>query len=264
MALPDGSPFDLTGHVALVTGGNGGIGLGMAEALAAHGADVAIWGTNPDKNDAAIEQLGRYDVELLSIVCDVGDEDAVVQAMADTVGELGRIDSCFVNAGVGGRAPSFVGMTAEEWRRVTRVNLDGAFFTAREAARHMVERAEAGDDRGGSIVFTTSGSAFYGQQSGQHYGASKAGVNSMMKAIAVQHARHGIRCNSILPGWIETDMTAGALGWDRFVEKVLPRVPMRRWGVPADFGGLAVYLASPASGYHTGDVITIDGGYHSF
>ena len=109
MTLPAGSPFDLTGHVAVVTGGNGGIGLGMADALAAHGADVAIWGTNPDKNDAAIEQLGRHDVELLSIVCDVGDEDAVVQAMADTIGELGRIDSCFVNAGIGGQAPSFRG-----------------------------------------------------------------------------------------------------------------------------------------------------------
>jgi len=264
MPIPSDSPFDLTGHVALVTGGNGGIGLGMADALAAHGADVAIWGTNPEKNDRAIERLGRHDVELLSIVCDVGDEAAVVQAMADTVGELGRIDSCFVNAGVGGQAPSFVEMTTDEWRRVMRVNLDGAFFTAREAVKHMVQRNDDGDERGGSVVFTTSGSAFFGQQSGQDYGASKAGLNSMMKAIAVQHARHGIRCNSVLPGWIESDMTAGALSWDRFVERVLPRVPIRRWGVPEDFGGLAVYLASRASGYHTGDVITIDGGYHSF
>jgi NAD(P)-dependent dehydrogenase (short-subunit alcohol dehydrogenase family) len=231
------SPFDLTGHVALVTGGNGGIGLGMAEALAHHGADVAIWGTNADKNDTAVDRLARYDVEVLSIVCDVGDETAVVAAMADTASELGRIDSVFVNAGVGGQAPSFLEMSSDEWRRVPA---------------------------GGSIVFTTSGSAFFGQQSGQHYGASKAGVNSMMKAIAVQHARHGIRCNSILPGWIESDMTAGAFQWDRFVDKVLPRVPARRWGTPADFGGLAVYLASRASSYHTGDVITIDGGYHSF
>lgn len=263
MPLPADSPFDLSGHVALVTGGNGGIGLGMADALAAHGADVAIWGTNPDKNDSAIEQLGRHDVELLSIVCDVGDEDAVVQAMADTVGELGRIDSCFVNAGVSSGSRSFVDMSTEDWRRVMRVNLDGAFFTAREVTRHMVDRAEA-DDVGGSIVFTTSGSAFFGQQSGQNYGASKAGVNAMMRAIAVQHARHGVRCNSILPGWIETDMTAPAFGWDRFVDNVMPRVPMRRWGVASDFGGLAVYLASSASSYHTGDIITIDGGYHSF
>lgn len=264
MTIPTGSPFDLTGQVALVTGGNGGIGLGMADALAAHGADIAIWGTNPAKNDAAIEQLGRYDVELLSIICDVGDEATVVQAMSDTIGELGRVDSVFVNAGIGGQASSFIEMSADEWRRVMRVNLDGAFFTAREAVRHMVERSDGGDDSGGAVVFTSSGSAFFGQQSGQHYGASKAGLNSMMKAIAVQHARHGIRCNSILPGWIESDMTAGAFGWDRFVDKVMPRVPMRRWGTADDFGGLAVYLSSRASSYHTGDVITIDGGYHSF
>jgi hypothetical protein len=264
MAVPAGSPFDLSGHVALVTGGNGGIGLGMAEALAAHGADVAIWGTNPDKNDAAIERLGRHDVELLSIVCDVGDEAAVVQAMTDTIGELGRIDSCFVNAGVGGQAPSFLEMTSNEWRRVMRVNLDGAFFTAREAARHMVERADAGDEAGGSIVFTTSGSAFFGQQSGQHYGASKAGVNSMMKAIAVQHARHGIRCNSVLPGWIETDMTARAMGDQKFAGAVLPRIPLRRWGRKEDFAGIAVYLMSDASGYHSGDSFVIDGAYTIF
>lgn len=263
-ALPSNSPFDLTGHVALVTGGNGGIGLGMASALAAHGATVAIWGTNPDKNDAAVESLSAHGGDVMSIVCDVSDEDAVVEAMADTVAELGRIDSCFVNAGVGGRASSFVGMTSQEWRRVMSVNLDGAFFTAREAVKHMVDRHDSGDTNGGSVVFTTSGSALFGQQSGQHYGASKAGLNSMMKAIAVQHARHGVRCNSILPGWIETDMTDAALHWDRFIDKVLPRVPMRRWGTGDDFGGLAVYLASPASSYHTGDVITIDGGYHSF
>jgi NAD(P)-dependent dehydrogenase (short-subunit alcohol dehydrogenase family) len=264
MAVPATSPFDLSGHVALVTGGNGGIGLGMAEALAAHGADVAIWGTNPDKNDAAIDRLGRFDVDLLSVVCDVGDEGAVVQAMADTIGELGRLDSVFVNAGVGGQASSFIDMSADEWRRVMRVNLDGAFYTAREATRHMVDRHEDGDEAGGAVVFTTSGSAYFGQQSGQHYAGSKGAVISMMKGIAVQHARHGIRCNSILPGWIESDMTNSVFGWDKFVDKVLPRVPMRRWGRPDDFGGLAVYLASPASRYHTGDVITIDGGYHSF
>jgi NAD(P)-dependent dehydrogenase (short-subunit alcohol dehydrogenase family) len=123
----------------------------------------------------------------------------------------------------------------------------------------MVERGG-----GGSIVVTTSGSAFYGQQKGQHYGASKAGVVSMMKAIAVEHARHGVRANAVLPGWIETEMTGPAFGYDKFVRNVMPRVPVRRWGVGADFGGVAVYLASDASSYHTGDVLTIDGGYHSF
>jgi NAD(P)-dependent dehydrogenase (short-subunit alcohol dehydrogenase family) len=261
-----GSPalFDLTGRVAVVTGGNGGIGLGMAEALAAHGAGVVVWGTNVDKNDAAIDQLARHGGAVEAMVCDVGDEEAVDEATAAVLESFGRIDACFVNAGVGGQAPSFVGMTTAEWRRVMRVNLDGAFFTARAAARHMVERYDNGDTAGGSIVFTTSGSAYFGQQRGQHYGASKAGVISMMKAIAVEHARHGIRANAVLPGWIESDMTAGAFGWQTFVDRVLPRVPLRRWGDPSDFGGVAVYLASQASRYHTGDVITIDGGYHSF
>jgi NAD(P)-dependent dehydrogenase (short-subunit alcohol dehydrogenase family) len=261
---PFDSPFDLTGHVALITGGNGGIGLGMAEGLAQHGADIAIWGTNPDKNDTAVDRLAAYDVEVFSIVCDVSDEDAVVAGMADTVAELGRVDSVFVNAGVSSRATSFVDMSADEWRRVMAVNLDGAFLTAREAVRHMVERHANGDEAGGSIVFTTSGSAIFGQQNGQNYGASKAGVNAMMKGIAVQHARHGIRCNSVLPGWVESDLTAPAFGWDKFVGNVMPRVPLRRWGMPDELGGIAVYLASKASSYHTGDIITIDGGFHSF
>jgi NAD(P)-dependent dehydrogenase (short-subunit alcohol dehydrogenase family) len=259
MALPEGSPFDLDGHVALVTGGNGGIGLGMADALARHGADVAIWGTNPDKNAAAHESLARHGRRVASIVCDVGDEAAVQEALAATVDQLGRVDSCFANAGVAGRAPSFLEMTSDEWHRVLRVNLDGAFYTLQAATRHMVERGG-----GGSLVVTTSGSAFQGQQRGQHYGGSKAAVIAMMKAIAVEHARHGIRANAILPGWIETDMTAPALGWDKFVANVLPRVPMRRWGTPDDFGGVAVYLASEASRYHTGDTFVIDGGYLIF
>jgi NAD(P)-dependent dehydrogenase (short-subunit alcohol dehydrogenase family) len=254
-----GNLFDLSGHVALITGGNSGIGLGMADALAAHGADIAVWGTNAEKNAAAAEQLRAHGTKVLALRCDVGDEEQVVASMAETVGALGRVDSCFANAGVGGKAPSFLGMTSDEWHRVLRVNLDGAFYTCREAVRQMVAQGD-----GGSVVITTSGSAYYGQQKGQHYGASKAGVVSMMKAIAVEHARHGVRCNAVLPGWIETEMTEGAFGYQKFVDNVLKRIPTRRWGTGADFGGLAVYLASGASSYHTGDVITIDGGYHSF
>lgn len=252
--------FDLRGHVALVTGGNSGIGLGMADALAAHGAAVAIWGTNPAKNAAAAEALRSHGKPVLDLVCDVGDHDAVVANMRATVDALGRLDSCFVNAGVGGRAASFATMSEDEWHRVLRINLDGAFFTAQEAVKQMVDQ----EPQGGSIVFTTSGSAFYGQQKGQHYGGSKAALNAMMKGIAVEHARHGIRANSVLPGWTESEMTAPAFAWDKFVDNVMPRVPLRRWGRPDDFGGIAVYFASAASSWHTGDIITIDGGYHSF
>ncbi len=252
--------FDLAGHVSLITGGNGGIGLGWAKGLAQHGAAVAIWGTKADKNAAAADELRRFGGQVLALRCDVSDHDAVREAMAHTVRELGRLDSCFVNAGVGGAAPSFAEMTEDEWRRVMRINLDGAFFTAQEAVRQMV----AQDPQGGSLVFTTSGSAWYGQQRGQHYGGSKGALIAMMKGIAVEHARHGIRSNAVLPGWVESEMTAPAFGWDTFAAKVMPRIPMRRWGTPDDLAGIGVYLASEASSWHTGDVITIDGGYHSF
>lgn len=251
--------FDLTGRTALITGGNGGIGLGMARGLANRGCDIAIWGTNAAKNATAKAEIEALGVRVVDFVCDVGDQAQVEATLTATLEAMGRVDSCFVNAGVGGKAESFVSMNDDEWHRVLRVNLDGAFYTAQAAVRSMVA---AGN--GGSVVFTTSGSAYYGQARGQHYGASKAGLISMMKAIAVEHARHGIRSNAVLPGWIESEMTAPALGWDTFVAKVLPRVPMRRWGDPNDFSGIAAYLASDASRYHTGDVITIDGGYHSF
>jgi NAD(P)-dependent dehydrogenase (short-subunit alcohol dehydrogenase family) len=251
--------FDLTGRVALVTGGNSGIGLGMAHALAEHGADVAIWGTNAAKNAGAAEQLRAHGGRVVDLVCDVGDQAAVQEAFATTLDALGRVDSCFANAGVSGAGQAFLDMTADEWHRVMRVNLDGAFFTLQEATRHMVARGG-----GGSLVVTTSGSSVQGQPRGEHYGASKAAVVALARAIGVEHARHGIRANAILPGWIDTPMTEGALGWDRFVDKVLPRVPLRRWGEPGDFGGVAVYLASDASRYHTGDTFVIDGGYLIF
>jgi NAD(P)-dependent dehydrogenase (short-subunit alcohol dehydrogenase family) len=256
------SLFDLTGHVGLVTGGNSGIGLGYAEGLAECGAAVAIWGTNATKNDAAVERLGEFGVDVHAVVCDVGEEEAVRAAMAETIAELGRVDSCFVNAGVGGRGVSFHAMPVEEWRRVLRVNLDGAFYTSREALAHMVRRFEDGDTAGGSLVFTSSGSAFFGQPRGEHYGGSKAAVIAMSRAIAVEYARYKVRSNAVVPGWIDTDLASGALHWDKFIERNMPRTPARRWGEGRDFAGIAAYLAGPASSYHTGDVITIDGGYY--
>ena len=184
---------------------------------------------------------------------------AVDTAFAETVARLGRVDACFANAGVGPAATPFAGMKTEEWRRVLRVNLDGAFFTFRAAVRQMIKQRA-----GGSLVATSSLSAIEGMARGQHYASTKGALISMVKAIAVEYARVGIRANTIVPGWIETPMTAPMFAADRFRDAVIPRVPLRRWGTGVDFEGIAVYLASEASAYHTGDVIVIDGGYSVF
>ena len=140
-----------------------------------------------------------------------------------------------------------------------RVNLDGAFYTFRAAAEHMVERGE-----GGVLVGTASLAAVEGAPRGEHYAATKGGMISMTRALAVEFARYRIRAHSILPGWIETEMTANAMGNDKFVQNVMPRIPMRRWGTGEDFGGIGVYLMSAASSYHSGDSFLIDGGYRVF
>jgi NAD(P)-dependent dehydrogenase (short-subunit alcohol dehydrogenase family) len=249
--------------VALVTGGNGGIGLGMAEAMAAAGASVVIWGTNEAKNEAALSTLKAHGGKVAAAKVDVASEQQVVAAMKLAVDEMGRIDTVIANAGIGSPARSFLDITAEQYRKVLSVNEDGVFFTLREAARHMRERASKGDP-GGSLIGVASLAAIEGAARNQHYAATKGAVISMMRAIAVEFARDGVRANAVLPGWIATDMTAGAQASPAFTEKVIPRVPARRWGEPKDFGGIAVYLASDASAYHSGDTFVIDGGYAIF
>jgi len=255
-------PFDLTGKVALVTGGNSGIGLGLAEGLAQAGAAVVIWGTNEQKNRDAEAKLLGHGVKVLAQKVDVSHEHDVVAAMGEAIAAMGRIDFVAANAGIGGGA-AFAEMSLETWRRVTSVNLDGVFFTLREACKHMAERAKAGDP-GGSIVVTSSVSAVHGAPRNEAYASAKGGIISMVKGIAVEYGRHGIRANAIVPGWIRSDMTAPMQNWDKFNEKVIGRVPVGRWGEPEDFAGIAVYLASDASRYHTGDAFVIDGGYTVF
>ncbi len=253
------NPFDLSGHVVLITGGNSGIGLGMAEGLANAGASVAIWGTNADKNRVAVDRLRSLGARAESFLCDVGEEAQVEETFAATVSEFGKIDACFANSGVGGAAKSFLDMTADEWHRVLRINLDGVFYTLRGAARQMVKQGS-----GGSLVVTASLAAIQGQARGQHYAATKGGVISMMRACAIEFARYGISANAILPGWVETPMTNDLFNFDKFRDAVMPRMPFRRWGSPDDFGPIAVYLASPSTRWHTGEVHLIDGGYSIF
>lgn len=255
--------FDLTGKVALVTGGNGGIGLGMAHGLAEAGADVAIWGSNPDKLDAAGTALRAHGGRVLAQRCDVADEAQVDEALGALLETLGRLDGCFANAGISAKRTPFHELDTGEWRRIMAVNLDGAFFTLRAATRHMVGRARAGDP-GGRLVATSSTATIHGPAQAQAYGASKGALLPMMRALAVELARYQITANSIVPGWIETEMTAGTMADAKFAGSVLPRIPERRWGKGGDFAGIAVYLMSDASQYHTGDSFVIDGAYTIF
>jgi NAD(P)-dependent dehydrogenase (short-subunit alcohol dehydrogenase family) len=257
------TPFDLTGKVALVTGGNGGIGLGMADALAQAGADVEIWGTNGEKNARALDQLKTHGTRVNARIVDVSKDADVVAGMGELLKLFGRLDSCFANAGVSNRWKSFLDIGGADYRRVMAVNLDGMIWTMREACRHMKARAEAGDP-GGSIVAVASLGALFGAARNEDYTATKAAVVSVTNGIAVEFARYGVRANAILPGWIATDMTGAAQENELFVRNVIGRVPMRRWGKPEEFGGIAVYLASDASSFHSGDSILIDGGYSKF
>ena len=254
--------FDLTGKSAIITGGNGGIGLAMARALADANCAVSIWGRNPGKTAKAAASLREGAMAPVhSLSCDVTDRDAVEQAFSSTVTEFGRIDGCFINAGIGGGGrSSFLVRPFEEWKSMFEINLDGAFHVLQLAARHMVDNAKAGKP-GGRLVATSSIGALFGAARNEHYGASKSGLVGLMRALAVELARYGITANAILPGYTITDMTEDLMANEKFQGAVMPRLPMRRFGQAEDFGGIAVYLMSDASGYHTADSFVIDGGY---
>ena len=255
--------FDLSEKVALITGGNGGIGLGMAEGLAECGASIAIWGRNKEKNEESKNLLSKYSIEVETYEVDVSQEKEVINNVKSVLNDFGRIDSVFANAGMNVFGGSFEEMDTDTYRKVLSVNLDGVFFTLRETTKHMVERAKDGDI-GGSVVGVASLAGIEGAAKTQPYSASKGGIISMIKGIAVEHARYGIRANTILPGWIATDMTSINQNNQKFTDKVISRVPMRRWGEPKDFCGIAAYLASDASAYHSGDMFIVDGGYAIF
>lgn len=251
--------FDLTGHVSIVTGGNRGIGFGLARGLARANASVAIWARDLERADEAVGRLsGLGKGEAISVACDVTDERSVIDALAATVDQMGKVDSVFANAGVTSGV-AFPEMELAELENVFDVNVGGVFLVAREVARHLIAR-----DAPGSIVITSSIAANRGNPTAPHYSASKGAATAFARALAVRLARHNIRVNVIAPGWVATEMTDELQGNERFEDALRFRVPLRRWGTAEDFEGVAVFLASPASAYMTGTEIVVDGGYSAF
>jgi len=250
---------DLRGKVVVVTGGNSGIGLGMAEGCAKAGADIAVWSRRADRNREACEQLARHGVRARGFACDVGEEAQIVDATRATVAELGRIDACVASAGAPGYQKTLPEVTLEDWRRVTRVSFDGLFLTFREVARHMIERGD-----GGALVAVSSTSAIHGAQRNHAYASAKTGVLGLVRALAVELARHKIRVNAILPGWTITEMAAAGYENEKFRTVITGRTPVRRWAEPSEFEAVGAYLCDPALTFHTGDQLVVDGGYTVF
>jgi NAD(P)-dependent dehydrogenase (short-subunit alcohol dehydrogenase family) len=251
--------FDLTGKVALVTGGNSGIGLGFANGLAKAGADVVIWGRREANNRTAEVALRVHGGRVASREVDVSAETEVMEGMRAAVAEMGRLDCVVANAGFATQAP-LTEMTAEIYHSLLNVNLHGAFYTLREAAKHMVARSQAGDP-GGSLILCGSGSIYQGVPTMAHYGTAKGALNSLAKALAAELGPHGIRANVIAPGFIITEMTqADPVLGAKIAAAVAAKAPLGRAGRPDDLEGAVVYLASDASRYHTGDTLVIDGG----
>lgn len=244
----------LAGRTVLVTGGNRGIGLGLAHGVAAAGASVVVWGRDTAANAAAVSQLRQHGGQAAAVACDVGDPAAVEAAFVSSLELTGRVDAVFANAAAAAPYKPFHEQTDEDWARVLRVNLGGVVSTARAAVRHMLAR-----DGGGALVVVGSMAARTGMRWYSPYATGKAAVVGLVRSVAVDHARHGIRANALLPGWIDTDMTAATPPALR--EQVTRRTPAGRFGVPDDFAAAAVFLADPGNPYHTGDVVVVDGGY---
>lgn len=249
----------LTGHVSVITGGNGGIGLGLATGIAKAGGDIMIWGRNPDKNDAAVSELTSLGVKAQALMCDVSDPAQISEAMSATVDEMGHIDSFFANAGRGGHGTPFLELSLSEWREVMSVNLDGLFLCVQAAAKQMVAQGA-----GGSIVGVSSTSAIHGASGNEAYGTSKTAVLGLIRAMAVGLARYQIRVNALIPGWTTTDLTTAATQNEKFMAATTRRTPVRRWGTPADFVEIGAFLANPELSYHTGQEVVVDGGYTVF
>ena len=251
--------FDLDGKVTVVTGGNSGLGLGFARGIAKQGGSLAIWARSAEKNAAAKKELETYGVRVETRQVDVSSEEQVVAAYEALLTDFGRVDCVIANSGIPGMSRSILDLSTEDYHQLININMHGAFYTLREGARRMVKRAEAGEP-GGSLVFCGSLSMFVGLAGKGHYAAAKGAMGAMIRSMAVEFGKYGIRANSVAPGYIKTEMT-GTGELSPIDKHFAGKTPIPRPGYPADFEAIAAYLASDASSFHSGDTIVIDGAY---
>jgi len=249
--------FDLHGKVALVTGGNGGIGLGIARGLAQAGADVAIAGRNPDKHGAALEALAGLGGQAIGIIADVTNADDVRRMVAETAERLGGVDILIANAGMNiRRTPQEY--TIEEWHTIVDTNLTSVFACCQAVYPEMLRRG------GGKIVTIGSMTSLFGFGIASAYSAAKGGVVQLTQSLAMAWGKDHIQVNSILPGWIETDLNKAVReGPNGIRQQVIQRTPAERWGQPGDLAGAAVFFSSRASDFVTGTALPVDGGFSS-
>ena len=247
--------FTLNDKVAIVTGGNGGIGLGMARGLAKAGAHIAIFGRNPEKNASAVQEIQAHNVQATAHEVDVTSAESIEEAVADVVDRYGHLDILVNNAGMNiSTRPE--ALREEDWHTVMDTNVTSAFLCSKTCYPHLKKAGH------GKILNCGSMYSIFGSHFSTAYGASKGAVVQLTRSLATTWANDNIQVNCFLPGWIDTDLTAG--GKKRMPElegNVLNRTPAGRWGDPSDLEGIAVFLASDASNFITGTAIPIDGGY---
>ena len=253
--------LSLKDSVVAVSGGNGGIGFAIAEGVASAGAVVVIWGRNEEKTAAAVERLRSSGARAHGVQFDQSDPTAAKRALEQTLHVAGELDSFVANAGVAGMATRVTDLDFESWKNVMATNLDGTFKVLQEVSRYLIERR-----KGGAITAVTSIGIQYGAPREAHYVATKAAIGSLVRSFAVALGPHRIRINALAPGWIDTEFVGPGSAFAGSDSKGLraatvARTPVGRWGTPSDLVPISVYLANAEPQFHTGDVITVDGGY---
>jgi 2-dehydro-3-deoxy-D-gluconate 5-dehydrogenase len=246
--------FDLSGRVAVVTGGNGGIGRGVALGLAEAGAAVAVWGRNDEKNQRVLSELKAIGVRSMALMVDMTNRAGLEPAVNKVESELGSISILVNNAGIASLSGGVMNEKPEDWDRVIETQLNSVFLLCKLAARSMIRQ------KSGKIINIASMYSFFGSGLVPSYSAAKGAIVQLTKSMAIEFAPHNIQVNAIAPGWIETDMTA-PVRTTPMNDEILARTPAGRWGQPEEVAGAAVYLASRASDFVTGDTIRVDGGY---